>query len=70
MRKILRSNAIFDGENPPFKGYVAFKGETIEEVQSGWDYQHLVDGETTVLKYDNSFVLPGLHDNHVFLVDI
>lgn len=66
MRKILRSNAIFDGENLPFKGYVAFKGETIEEVQSGWDYQHLVDEETTVLKYDNSFVMPGLHDNHVF----
>lgn len=66
MRKILRSKFIFDGENPPFKGYIAFKGEVIEEIKKDWSYQHLLNEETTVLKYDDSFIMPGLHDNHVF----
>ncbi len=41
MRKILRSNYIFDGENSPFKGYIAFSGEKIEEIKKDWSYQGL-----------------------------
>lgn len=66
MRKILRSNYIFDGENSPFKGYIAFSGEEIEEIKKDWSYQHLVDDQTTVFEYDDYFIMPGLHDNHVF----
>lgn len=66
MRKILRSNYIFDGENPPFMGYIAFKDETIEEIEKNWSYQHLLDDQTVLLEYDEYFIMPGLHDNHVF----
>jgi predicted amidohydrolase YtcJ len=66
MRKILRSNYIFDGGNSPFKGYIAFSGEKIEEIKKDWSYQHLLDDQTTVLEHDDYFIMPGLHDNHVF----
>ncbi|MGG5372432.1 amidohydrolase family protein [Enterococcus sp. AZ196] len=66
MRKILRSKYIFDGENSPFKGYIAFEGDTIKEIEKDWSYQHLVDEHTNVLEYDDYFIMPGIHDNHVF----
>lgn len=67
MRKIIRSKHIFDGNNPPFKGYIAFKGDIIEEVREDWSYQHLLkDDQAIIHYYDEYFVMPGLHDNHVF----
>lgn len=66
MKKIIRSKYLFDGIHPPQKGYVLIVNELVEQIAFDWNYQKLVTENTEVLRYDEYFVMPGLHDNHVF----
>ncbi|MEQ2876875.1 amidohydrolase family protein [Enterococcus asini] len=64
MKKLIRTNYLFDGENPPRKGYVTIEDKQITRVAFDWAYEELTDFE--VIDYSEQFVMPGLHDNHVF----
>lgn len=65
MRTIIRSRHIFDGTGTqPFLGYLEIRGPFITRVEHGWDYN--IGEHDRLVKYDDQFVMPGLHDNHVF----
>ncbi|GER97820.1 hypothetical protein [Enterococcus faecium] len=42
MKQILRSKMIFDGEQPPFKGYIVINEGIIEKVENNWNYSDLL----------------------------
>lgn len=66
LKQIYRSKQIFDGYSPPFKGYIAVAEGKIESVGHGWDYGELMKEPAEVFFYDEKFIMPALHDNHVF----
>ena len=66
MKQILRSKMIFDGEQPPFKGYIVINEGIIEKVENNWNYSDLLNENTELIAYDDQFVMPAIHDNHVF----
>lgn len=70
MKQVLRSKMIFDGEQPPFKGYIVINEGIIEKVENNWNYSDLLNENTELIAYDDQFVMPAIHDNHVFSVVI
>lgn len=66
MTTIIRSRHIFDGTgSDPFQGYLEYSGPFITRIGRGWDYGPIETG-TRVIRHDEHFIMPGLHDNHVF----
>lgn len=67
MRTIIRSRHIVDGTgSDPFQGFIEFRGPFITRVEHGWDYGPVDEAHTNLIRHDEHFVMPGLHDNHVF----
>ena len=66
MKKIIRSKFIFDGIQEPYKGFLLIEHGKIKYVEHGWNYQDLLDEKTVLIKYDEQFIMPAIHDNHVF----
>ncbi|HAP6889873.1 TPA: hydrolase, partial [Enterococcus faecium] len=53
MKQILRSKMIFDGEQPPFKGYIVINEGIIEKVENNWNYSDLLNENTELIAYDD-----------------
>lgn len=69
--KVLLSNAIFNGlENEASPGFIALRGECIAAVGRPEEAQAWIGTETVVCDLGDAFIMPGVHDNHVFLPDI
>ncbi|MGG4219215.1 amidohydrolase family protein [Paenibacillus jamilae] len=65
--KVLFSNAIFNGlENEASPGFIAVRGERIAAVGSSEEAQAWIGAETVVYDLGDAFIMPGIHDNHVF----
>ncbi|QYK65583.1 amidohydrolase family protein [Paenibacillus sp. S02] len=65
--KVLLSNAIFNGlENEASPGFVALRGECIAAVGRPEQAQAWIGAETVVCDLGDAFIMPGVHDNHVF----
>lgn len=66
MKTIVRSRHIFDGVGSnPYQGYLLFDGPKLMAVEKGWNYGDPDEG-TTIFCDDDNFIMPGIHDNHVF----
>lgn len=67
MKTLLRSKHIYDGVNKkPYKGFIIINNDRIEKVGFGWDYANYLSKDIKVEKYDDDFVMYGVHDNHTF----
>jgi len=66
MKKIIRSNQIYDSVKEPFKGFIQIEDGKITNVQQGWDYEEFLDSNTELVIHDEEFIMYGIHDNHVF----
>ncbi|KAF6562425.1 amidohydrolase family protein [Paenibacillus sp. EKM202P] len=65
--KVLLSNAIFNGlENEASPGFVAVRGERIAAVGCLEEAHVWIGVETVVYDLGDAFIMPGIHDNHVF----
>ncbi|MCV9951783.1 amidohydrolase family protein [Paenibacillus sp. BT-177] len=65
--KVLLSNAIFNGlENEASPGFIAVRGERIAAVGHPEEAQVWIGSETVVYDLGDAFIMPGIHDNHVF----
>ncbi|AZH27992.1 MULTISPECIES: amidohydrolase family protein [Paenibacillus] len=65
--KVLLSNAIFNGlENEASPGFIAVRGERIAAVGHPEEAQAWIGSETVVYDLGDAFIMPGIHDNHVF----
>jgi predicted amidohydrolase YtcJ len=66
LKQIIRSTKIFDGEHLPFKGHLVINSGVIERISTSWEYEDILNQGAQLLCYDEQFVMPGIHDNHVF----
>lgn len=57
---------IFDGEQPPFKGYIVINEGIIGGVESNWNHSDPLNENTELIVYDDQFAMPTIHDNRVF----
>lgn len=65
--KVLLSHAIFNGlEDEASPGFVAVRGERIAAVGRPEEAQAWIGAETVVYDLGDAFIMPGIHDNHVF----
>ncbi|MFK4303314.1 MULTISPECIES: amidohydrolase [unclassified Paenibacillus] len=65
--KVLLSNAIFNGlEDEASPGFIALRGDRIAAVGRPEEAQAWIGVETVVYDLGDAFVMPGVHDNHVF----
>lgn len=68
---VLLSNAVFSGaEDEAAPGFVAVCGERISAVGPKSEALQWIGPETKVYELGDGLVMPGIHDNHVFLPDI
>ncbi|KWX76174.1 metal-dependent hydrolase [Paenibacillus riograndensis] len=65
--RVLLSNAVFTGiENSVSPAFVALQGERIAAVGSPAEAKDWIGPKTFVHHLKDAFIMPGVHDNHVF----